>query len=254
MRRQHSFALAIAMLVIAASGFRNNEKNLQITEHLLLMEDTVYKDRNGNVIRQTGNGIVEKVFVIRTTMTTLEIYGPVNQDRQDSDRGMSDSISPRQARLVKRAIKKRKYSQAHATGNLVELYPLSERKADYEYVKNDNGLGDTIKENNREYCIEIDTLGIRNEFAGPVKDPSKGGAYVDTKNMRNLIRHSHSHPSGTKTISGKECSFGQPPSLSDIKAISSVKIGVVFGRGNDTVYIYGVKGVLAVLPANKYIE
>lgn len=240
------------MLGISTAFFKN--KVTLPCQNFMLVDDTVYRDRNGNVIGRIPNKQIEKTFIVQTTKTKYQVYGSPDKGKDTSDWEDTDHITAHHAEMTESAIIEGNYSLAHTRGYLIELYPLADRLADYRHVSKDNGSGDTLAANNREYSAVTDSSGRRTECIGAVFDPFIQGAYIDSRNGGKIMWHTHSHPSGYKKIGDETRSFLQPPSYDDIHSISSKKKGVVFGRGNDTVYIYGSKGVLALLSTKQYLE
>lgn len=71
----------------------------------------------------------------------------------------------------------------------------------------------------------------------------------------NEIGDFHSHPSGTKKVTGGTAMWGfqsgmQPPSKQDIKEATSRSF--VFGRRDGNVYLYDKKGVKATIPMSAF--
>lgn len=216
--------------------------------------DTVYLNRSGKEITPGPHTKIHKTFIVRTTLTTEDLYGIIPEEKNHRQRGNVNSISEAKADTIENLIKKGKFEEARQAGNLVELRPLAERQADGIFILRDNGEGGEATKNNREYATIIYKGGRRQVKLGKVADPCKGGIGVDIPVSENIIMYSHSHPSGKKQVQGTPCYFyPQAPSKADIKKAPVKQTRVVFGRDSDLVYIYNRSGVIAALPTNVYI-
>ena len=224
---------------------------------LLVPADTIYLNRNGKEIRRTGGGLPEKTFIVRTTCTTEDLYGPVaNDSSRKQFRGISSSITKKEAKKTETLIRAGKYEEAHASGNLIELGSLALRVADWEHVSKDNGKGDTSSSNNREYGVDTYQDGRRVEKIGEVHNPCPGNTYPAIEASSGIITNTHSHPSGTRDQVTNTCSFDpQPPSGVDIRAVpAGSAYWTVFAMGDKKVYLYNSTGVIAVLKIKRYVR
>ena len=108
-----------------------------------------------------------------------------------------------------------------------------------EVASQDNGMGGTAEQNNREYGGTIAPDGsIEDVRMGPVGSP-KTGAYIDLPSKEHTF---HTHPSGTEEGRG----YAQHPSQGDIDAAKGTSY--VIGMNFKTVYIYDNRGVLCEIP------
>ena len=127
----------------------------------------------------------------------------------------------------------------------------------------DNGRGGTADANNREYGGTVGLGGnVVQSPAGAVANPSKDSEASITHTVGPGTKSIfHSHPSGTvvvgpgsSTIGGTTTtsSFVQAPSKWDVGNAGS-RTNYVFGRGDNKVYIYNNKGVVATIPMNRFV-
>lgn len=126
-------------------------------------------------------------------------------------------------------------------------------------VSKDNGNGGTTESNNREYGGVIENGEVLIANPGDVANPqiNSTASILLTSGKSSF----HSHPSGTVvvspptgTIGGTRVtySFNQAPSPIDINTAGS-NTHYVFGRGNNTVYVYNSNGVQAVIPMRYFV-
>jgi RHS repeat-associated protein len=214
--------------------------------------DIVYLNQDGKEINRIVDKSVDKVFVIRTSETTNQVYE--NVASSDPLRGNVDGISYKAARGVEKLIANGHFSEAEKTGNLIELRPTQERQADGKNALKDDGTGGTSKDNNREYSSRTYSDGTRKEAIGEVADPSTMSSVSVTLSNTNSVSGSHSHPSGEMTAGNRTYNFMQPPSSRDIAMLPDGQQRSVFARGEDKVYIYTNKGVQAIMPTSAYVQ
>jgi len=247
------------MLFLAAMSLFAREPSITLLRVSLPEQpaDTIYLDRNGKEINKGGSSPLEKTYIVRTTLTG----GAIVQRRSDDNShhvqpGKYHPILKKEAKRTEDLIRNGRFDEALATGNLIGLWPLSRRRADWGIVMQDNGKGDTVDANNCEYGITTAADSSRNTYKGPRRDPdSCCGAYVDVLISRTALTNTHSHPSGTHNNS----SFYQPPSGEDIKLAPAASSAgkaywTVFGMGSANVYLYDSSGVIAVLSIKRYIR
>ncbi|HTI07207.1 MAG TPA: hypothetical protein VL832_01590 [Puia sp.] len=216
--------------------------------------DTVYLNRNGKEIKRIPAPATNVTRIVRTTYTTDDLYGSDSSQINHWQRGVSHPISKAEAKRTERLIKEGKYKEAWQTGNLIELRPLDERRADGRLMQLDNGNGKDREGNNREYASLIFADGTRKDIVGGITDPNGGDPEILIQERKKVIRYSHSHPSGTHETDHILHSFyPQAPSKGDIEACKG-EIAVIFGRDTDKVYIYDSTGVIATLPTKAYIR
>ena len=137
-------------------------------------------------------------------------------------------------------------SNSIAYENSIEIEGSREnRQKAIDIISKDNGNGGTRDENNREYGGHFTKEGVREVEAGPVAKP--GDKYVSVTLL--FPNHTfHSHPSGDNTGG-----FLQFPSKTDLD-ITGETISYVFGRGNNTTYIFNSSGVLATIPTSRFVD
>lgn len=221
----------------------------------LFFYDTVYLNRNGKEIKRISNHQTDITYIVRTTSTTDDLYGADSARMQHWQRGWVHYISREDAKRTEALIKKGKYEEARQTGNLVELRPLKERKADGMLMQLDNGNGKDREANNREYASIIFADGARKDTMGNVTNPDGGDPEILISEKKKIIMYSHSHPSGYKEEDNILHSFyPQAPSKGDIEAARKGEVRVVFGRDTNKVYIYDSTGVIAAMPTKVYIH
>ena len=137
-------------------------------------------------------------------------------------------------------------SNSIAYENSIEIEGSREnRQKAIDIISTDNGNGGTRDENNREYGGHFTKEGVREVEAGPVAKP--GDKYVSVTLL--FPNHTfHSHPSGDNTGG-----FLQFPSKTDLDNTGET-ISYVFGRGNNTTYIFNSSGVLATIPTSRFVD
>lgn len=138
-----------------------------------------------------------------------------------------------------------------AYDNSIEIEGLAaNRRAMLGIVSLDNGRGGTVDANNREYGGILKGGSVFPVAPGEVSSPEHGGAYIG---MPSGYPTFHSHPSGTiRYPNGGESGYDQYPSTVD-KNMAEGFTNYVFGKGNNTVYIYNSQGVQAILPMRRFV-
>jgi hypothetical protein len=130
----------------------------------------------------------------------------------------------------------------------------------YNHVSLDDGLGGTRPENNQEHGGYLDNGVAIQVPSGPVTVPG-GTASI---NLPIGYDRYHSHPSGTKggininanpnQIGATPMSFFiQRPDPTHFERIGN-NTGYVFGRGDNTVYIYNKNGIQASMHTDNFIN
>jgi RHS repeat-associated protein len=138
------------------------------------------------------------------------------------------------------------------------------RQAMVNEVSKDNGKGGMSDANNREYGGSISNGTVTVETAGSISSPGNSASIALPVGVSTF----HSHPSGSSSESstpanstGSTVSFGgtvtsrgyvQSPSPQDINNAGG-HTNYVFGRGNNTVYIYNSNGVQAIIPMKYFV-
>lgn len=136
------------------------------------------------------------------------------------------------------------------------------RKAMVDIVNQDSGKGGRSDANNREYGGSINGGIVTQATPGAInKLSSTGKAHIALMKDSNTSSTFHSHPSGTlssanPTSLGVEMSikqYDQSPSWDDLST-SGGTTNYVFGRGNNTVYIYNSQGIQAIVGQKNFIN
>jgi hypothetical protein len=221
-------------------------------DSFLNLYDTVYLDTIGQKIKKVPGPKPTVTYIVRTTQITDSLYKVSDGEDSNKIRGWSHPILSREAIKTVNLIIAGKFKEALATKNLVELIPLTERKADYRSMRRDNGSGGIRPKNNQEYAVAVYKDSTRLKMAGKAYDPQFVGADVTPPCLDSVIICTHSHPSGSKNVNNHIWKFSQPPSSIDINIARSGQTCIVFGRGSNFVYIYDSTGVIAVLPTKSY--
>jgi hypothetical protein len=129
----------------------------------------------------------------------------------------------------------------------------------FNHVSLDDGTGGTKPTNNQEHGGYLDNGVAIQVPSGPVVDPSvSSSAYIMLP--QGYDRY-HSHPSGTKggDINFNKLgltpfsSFVQPPDSPHFEKIGD-NTGYIFGRGNNTVYIYNKNGLQATMSTLDFLR
>jgi hypothetical protein len=203
--------------------------------------DGDYYNEKGEHIGNDGKDD-NKVYVVRTTQTTTEMYGKDNYDQK----GNSKPITPEAAAQTEEKIKAGDFD-ASVQKNVVQIQPKENMDKMVQAVSKDDGTGGTKPSNNREYSGDFSKTGVKDVKAGPVGDPSKGKPDISTGDP-----NFHSHPSGTEPIPGTGTHYAwvQPPSKQDIQTSKGTEY--VIGMGDKTIYIYNRSGTVATIPVSVF--
>ena len=139
---------------------------------------------------------------------------------------------------------------AYANSVEIEGSPENRQKMVIE-VSRDDGSGGTDSNNNREYGGVLRNGEVILCPPGLVTDPSASASATIT--LPSGSSSFHSHPSGTKTNATTTYFFVQEPSDGD-KATAGSYIHYVFGRRDNTVYVYDSSGTLATIPDKCFVS
>jgi RHS repeat-associated protein len=210
--------------------------------------DIVYFNEAGTEIQRVKDDKVDKVFVIKTTKTTENIYGEYS-DQKAVQRGQikSNPISADNAAKTEEEIRKNNFIGDHMN-NLVELQSSKAMEAATEFIfGKDDGTGGTKPGNNQEHYGDFTSDGITLSGSGNVGEPRLDNAYSPSRTF-------HSHGSGTQEVDNLTGSWQAPPSPADTRnAGVSKEIRYVFAMGEEkTLYIYSGSGVIATLPVSQF--
>ncbi len=221
-------------------------------------EDIVYLNEKGKELYRIEDDKVDKIFVIKTTQATSDVY--TKEEIEAGIAGTSNPISKEVAQETESEIKKGNVTSEVVKSNTVEIEGMGNMQSLYKTASNDNGRGGTSEANNKEYGNVICNDGcVMESMRGKAANPSKDSEASITHNMSGAKATSHSHPSGDVVVrsgSGNSLgggttttySFMQGPSKPDISGAGS-RINYVFGRGSGVTYIYNSAGVIATLPS-----
>ena len=185
-------------------------------------------------------------YVIRTTKTTDELYGKSSEyGKLSNERGKSAPISKEAAEQTETELKSGNFNGDHMK-NLVQISSDKTMEKMISIVSKDDGTGGEKPENNREYGGDLSNGKVTPTKAGSIGDPSKGKVAT----VKGEIIDFHSHPSGTKRVTGGTAMWAQPPSNTDIRI--SKGTDYVFGMKSGITYIYTSKGVVATIPMSTF--
>lgn len=211
--------------------------------------DNIYLNQQGKEIHRERNNEPDRIFIIRTSNTTEDIYAGISAD--NPQRGFANPISREAARTTTRQIKDGNVTGEHMS-NVIELPGRGTQQAMLDVV-HDDGTGGTFQrnpQNNREYGGNLNPDGtVREATPGPVSGP---GANATIRGNLDF----HSHPSGSYTVYNPDGSritgsFLQPPSRHDITTAGNSNEYVI-GTRSKTVYIYNNSGVIATVPIRRW--
>jgi hypothetical protein len=204
-----------------------------------------YYDENG-VVLWYAPGDTAKSYVVRTTKSAQEIYGFLDSARlrdgsphQPAEvNGISRDLYNRVVMLIKNGY----VDSGLVRDNVIEIESIMVFREIFKRIP-DNGRGDTLLNNNREYggMIRWDN-SVRRIDTGARSFPCFGGAGVRIWGRGKA--EFHTHPSG---FSPRGCAFIQAPSHDDLEAVEKRR-GYVFGMSSKLIYIYDSKGLHATLP------
>ena len=193
-----------------------------------------------------------KVYVVRTTQTTTDLYGKADY----KEKGKSTPISQENASRTEVNIKEGDFN-SDVKKNTVEIQPAANMEKMIGIVSKDDGKATTAPNDNTEYGGTIKKGVVSEVPHGAPADPTKGlNATISTVGGADF----HSHPSGEKPVEvgGKSmlAEWAQPPSATDIKVASanSNRTKYVFGmHDQQTIYIYQANvGVVATIPLSTF--
>jgi hypothetical protein len=207
-----------------------------------------YYDENG-VVLWYSTGDTARTFVVRTTKNLEDIYGRTEagrfRDGSPYQPVKINSLSPGLYDEVINLIKGGFVHDSLVIKNIVEVENVTVFKNIIQRIP-DDGRGDTMQYNNREYggMIKNDNSVLRID-AGERSFPCAGGAGVRIYGRGKA--EFHSHPSGTVHESSKGCAYIQPPSKIDQDAVEGRR-GYVLGMSSKLIYIYDSTGLNATLP------
>jgi RHS repeat-associated protein len=202
--------------------------------------DGDYYNEKGEHIGYDGKDD-NKVYVVRTTKTTTEMYGKDNYDQK----GSAKPITQEAATQTEVKIKEGNFD-ASVTKNTVEIKPEKNMEKMVKAVSKDDGTGGTKPSNNREYSGTFTKTGVKENAPGAVNDPTKGTPAVSIAESIDY----HSHPSGTKSVPGGHAEWVQPPSRQDIQTAKGTQY--VIGMKDNTIYIYNKSGTVATIPISVF--
>jgi hypothetical protein len=199
--------------------------------------DSVYYNEAGKELFRYGSDKTRTiVFGIMTTKTTAQL-GSMNPDQASN----SCPISVEDATTTEEQLSKGVITGNHIK-NVTCFGTLGNIKGALKAIK-DNGQKGASKANNREYSGNYTFDGVKDCKEGPYVDPSTGG-YAKTIGNPDW----HSHPSGTVKKGGYTYGWQDPPSKQDMLSMGRKKAEYVYSMGNNTLYKYTPKGVIATLP------
>ncbi|WP_202923363.1 RHS repeat domain-containing protein [Pontibacter pudoricolor] len=207
--------------------------------------DDIYYNEAGKEIQRVENNKPDRIFVIKTTQKSSELY-----DLPSTDKGFSTPISSEAAQKTESEISAGNLQGDHMK-NVVDVGSKSTVDAMVKVASKDDGSGGTSVSNNREYGATI------NNKSGTVTEVKPGGigdlrlqkpssvSIPEVPGTSNM----HTHPSGTLRVAGGTAMWQQPPSGTDIKTSTPGQKNFVIGMGSGTIYIYNNKqGVIATIP------
>ena len=202
--------------------------------------DSIYYDQSGIELYRYGNDTsINNIYVIKTTMSTKEIYG----EHTNNYTGKTNPISPQDYYETRIKIIDGIIEGDHMR-NVVSFGTLQQINAMMNVIQ-DDGTGGNTPQNNREYSGYFDKNGNIVHC--------KQSRIGNLKYNKPIITHGdpdfHSHPSGTMRIKNMTLSWMQPPSMQDIK--TARKAEYVIGMGNCVIYKYNNKGVFAIFHYHK---
>lgn len=204
-----------------------------------------YYDENGEVLWYAP-GDSARSYVVRTTKSPHEIYGQMDSARLKDGSpyfpAEINTISRDLYNTVVKLIKDGFTDSGLVRENIVEIETVSVLRNIYRRIP-DNGKGDTLLNNNREYggMIRWDNSITRID-TGDRSYPCLGGAGVRIWGKGKA--EFHTHPSG---YSSRGCAFIQAPSKDDLEAVENRR-GYVFGMSSRLIYVYDSNGLNATLP------
>jgi len=212
---------------------------------------------NGKVIGNDGIDD-QRILALKTTQKSFE---------SETDKVDGAGLSKKDLNATVKFIKQNS-GNAEAFQNNVMAYTNSiaiessadNRQAMVNIVSADNGNGGKADANNREYGGSIQNGTVVAATPGAVANPAvQSSASIDLPIGTTTF---HSHPSGDVVVAPPTGTIGGKTTTSSFNQFSSsVDVGnaggqthYVFGRGNNTVYIYNSSGVQAVVPMRYFVN
>ena len=177
-----------------------------------------------------------KIYVVKTTKTTNELYGNNNYNLK----GNSNPISKEQALKTEESIKKGDFSK-ETMKNVIEIPSANNINKMEDIVSKDDGMGGTKSENNQERGGFIKNGKVIESEPGPVANL----ATMQIASINGNVDF-HSHPSGILKIFGETRGWSQPPSSVDINTANGQNY--IFGMRSNTMYIFTNKGIIGTIP------
>lgn len=194
----------------------------------------------------------KKVYVIKTTKTSFDSGAPSagisNKSKKDTEKFIKENSGNTQAFK----------NNSIAYDNSIEIESSeSTRQAMVNIVNQDDGKGGTTPANNREYGGRIKKDGTVVEApAGEVGDPinNTSASIIITTYFAEQSTF-HSHASGMRVTADQIGKWRQAPSYKpgDIENSNNTR-EYVFGRRDNTVYIFNNKGVQATIPQQYFVN
>lgn len=275
---------------IKAEGFSNSEqtrwidtgiweigtleakKERQITIKVKLVEDLpnhrnytflakIFSQTQEATLQNNNMKIGNRVFVVKLSSSKVDL---IDLETQTPFAGIIEKEVIETKKFIKKNAKNIKAFDRDciAYKNCVEIIAnRNSRKAMVKIVEQDDGKGGRIDKNNREYggSVSINDV-VREAPPGEISNPRYENAHILLTSDINTKSTFHSHPSGDvvehnpKGGITKVYFFSKTPSSYDISAAKDGEINYVFARREKIVLIYSNKGVLAVLPHNKFVD
>ena len=201
----------------------------------MLPVDGDYYNEKGHKIGTDGKDD-GKIYVVKTTKTTNELYGNNNYNLK----GNSNPISKEQALKTEESIKKGDFSK-ETMKNVIEIPSANNINKMEDIVSKDDGMGGTKSENNQERGGFIKNGKVIKSEPGPVANL----ATMQIASINGNVDF-HSHPSVTLKIFGETRGWSQPPSSVDINTANGQNY--IFGMRSNTMYIFTNKGIIGTIP------
>lgn len=209
-----------------------------------------FVNKNGQVVGSDGinDG---KVYVLKTTESEF--------DKGVPGAGLSKEMLNETIRFIEGHSGNTSAFESNriAYDNSIEIEGSpAVRKAMVDIVNQDKGNGG--KSAFQEYGGSVNGGVVEQAPHGGKSDPlAQEQVNITLTSGPNTSSTFHSHPSGTRSVvidgSVKFGSFVQSPSPADISTAGSTT-NYVFGRGDNTVYIYNSHGIQAVIGQKNFID
>lgn len=134
-------------------------------------EDIVYLNEKGKELYRIEDDKVDKIFVIKTTQATSDVY--TTEEIEAGISGTSNPISKEVAQETESGIKKGNVTSEVVKSNTVEIEGTGNMQSLYKIASNDNGRGGTSEANNKEYGNVICNDGcVMESMRGKAANPS----------------------------------------------------------------------------------